>query len=67
MLTRGFSGNHDIVDFAMKDYEKLYPWSNSISSAKKGLVSKAFYDLTNLVTKGKGSDFRFMKFQEDDS
>ena len=67
MLTRGFAGNHDIVDFTMKDYEKLYPWSNSISLAQKGLVSKTFYDLTNLVTKGKGSDFRFMKIQEDDS
>lgn len=67
MLTHMASGNYDIVDFTKQDYEKLYPWDNSISLAKKGLVSKAFYDLTKLVTKGKGYDFRFMKFPEEDS
>jgi len=65
MLSHGAGGNYDIVDFTRKDYEKLYPWSRSIALAKKGLVSKAFYDLTNLVTKGKGGDLRFMKFQEE--
>ncbi len=65
MLTEGCSGNYDIVDFTMKDYEKLYPWSNSISLARQGLVPKAFYDLTKLVTKGNGYNLRFMKLHKD--
>jgi len=65
MLNQGFDGNYDIVDLTIKDYEKLYPWSKSISLAKRGLVSKAFYDLTNSITNGKGYEFRFLKMSED--
>lgn len=67
MLTQIADSNYEIVDFTREDYDQLYPWSNSISLAKKGLVSKGFYDLTNLVTKEKGYDFRFMKWEEEDS
>lgn len=62
MLTRGYSNNHELIDFTKKDYEKLYPWSNSIAAAEKGLVTKAFYDLTKQATNEKGYNFRFMKF-----
>lgn len=66
MLTRMGNYNFKIVDFTRKDYEKLYPWDKSIALAKKdkNLVSKAFYDLTNLATEGRGYNLRFMKYPE---
>ncbi len=67
MLCQGFDGDYDVVDLTKNDYEKLYPWSKTIELAKKGLVSKAFYDLTNSVTNGEGYEFRFMKMSEDES
>ncbi len=63
MLSRGSDGNYKIIDFSQKNYEALYPWSKTLTCARKKIVSPEFYELTSQATEAYGYDFRYMKVE----